>query len=116
MKRSNHNTTDATEEGAYAVAGLAVHALDGWRIIGRTPTESGADVWIARPHDDPDAQVRLEVSGMAEGTDQAAMTALRARFNGKIAQLRRGKALEPGIAAVVGFELVRILVSELTEG
>ncbi len=115
MRRSHANATDATEEGAYAVASLAVHALDGWRIIARTPTESGADIWIARPKDDPDEQVRLEVSGMAEGADAAAMTALRSRLNGKIAQLRRGKASEPGIAAVVGFELVRVLVSELME-
>jgi hypothetical protein len=115
MKRSHANTTDATEEGAYAVASLAVHALDGWRIIARTPTESGADIWMARPEDDPDGQVRLEVSGIAEGADAAATTALRTRLHGKIAQLRRGKASEPGIAAVVGFELVRVLVSELTE-
>jgi hypothetical protein len=114
-KRSHTNTTDATEEGAYAVASLAVHALDGWRIIARTPTESGADLWMARPVDDPDGQVRLEVSGIAEGVGASAATALRTRLNGKIAQLRRGKAAEPGIAAVVGFELVRVLVSELTE-
>ena len=99
MKRSHANTTDATEEGAYAVASLAVHALDGWRIIARAPTESGADIWMARPEDDPDGQVRLEVSGIAEGADTAAATALRARLHGKIAQLRRGKASEPGIAA-----------------
>ncbi len=74
MKRSHANTTDATEEGAYAVASLAVHALDGWRIIARTPTESGADIWMARPDDDPDGQVRLEVSGIAEGADAAAAT------------------------------------------
>ena len=115
MKRSHANTTDATEEGAYAVASLAVNALDGWRIIARTPTESGADIWMARPEDDPDGQVRLEVSGIAEGADAAAATALRTRLHGKVAQLRRGKASEPGIAAVVGFGLVRVLVSELTE-
>jgi hypothetical protein len=114
-KRSHANTTDATEEGAYAVASLAVHALDGWRIIARTPTESGADIWMARAEDVPDGQVRLEVSGIAEGADAAATTALRARLQRKIAQLQRGKASEPGIAAVVGFELVRVLVSELTE-
>lgn len=112
-KRSNANTTDATEDGAYAVASLAVHALGGWCIIARTPTDSGADLWMIRD-DEPDMQVRLEVSGMAEGTGSAAMSALRTRLSSKIAQLRRGKSPEPGIAAVVGFELVRVLVSELT--
>jgi hypothetical protein len=69
---------------------------------------------MVRTNDDPDAQVRLEVSGIASGTDTTGMSALRTRFNEKIAQVHRGKASEPGMAAVVGFELVRVLVSEPT--
>jgi hypothetical protein len=113
-KRSHANTTDATEMGAYAVATLAVHAIDGWRVIARTPTESGADLWMVGKNEPPDAQIRLEVSGIAKGTGASGVAALRTRLNQKVAQIRRGKSAEPGIAAVVGFELVRVLVSEVT--
>jgi hypothetical protein len=114
VKRSHANDTDATEAGAYAVATLAMHAVDGWQVVARTQTESGADVWMEKPNDVPDSQVRLEVSGMAQGADESAQKALRGRLATKIAQLKKGKSPEPGIAAVVGFELVGILSSELT--
>ena len=110
-RRSHANITDATETGAYAVATLAVFAVGGWRVIGRTPTESGADLWLAREGDDPNAQVRLEVSGVAKGEGQAGAAVLRARLAQKVAQVAAGKATEPGIAVVVGFQLVRVLIS-----
>ncbi len=102
--------------GAYAVATLAVHAADDWRVIARTPTESGADLWMIRERDDSaDAQVRLEVSGIAKGTGASGITALRARLEDKTAQVRKGRARTPGIAAVVGFEVLRVLISEVVE-
>lgn len=112
-QRSHANTIDATEVGAYAVATLVVHALDGWRVIARTPTESGADLWIARESDGPDAQVRLEVSGVAEGQGRAGVQAVRTRLKQKVAQLAAGNRDEPGIAVVVGFQLLRVCVSPL---
>lgn len=110
---SHANTTDATECGAYAVAAWAVFALDGWRVIARTQTESGADVWIARPGGAADSQVRLEISGMAQGSDAAAFKALQARLVQKVAQVRAGNIDVPGMASVVGFELLCALVSEI---
>jgi hypothetical protein len=109
MKRSHGNSTDATEMGAYAIAGLAVHAVDGRRVIARTPTESGADVWTLKSDDPPDAQVRLEVSGTAKGS----VATLRRLLDEKVDQVKSGKSSEPGLAAVVGFEVLRILVSEI---
>jgi hypothetical protein len=114
MKRSHANTIDATEMGAYAIATLAVNAIDGWRVVARTATESGADLWMVGEDDAPDAQVRLEVSGIAKGRGVPGVTALRTRLEQKILQVTRGRADEPGVAAVVGFELARVLVSEVT--
>ena len=113
MKRSHANTIDAIEMGAYAIATLAANAIDGWRVVARTPTESGADLWMVGKDDPPDAQIRLEVSGIANGKGAPGVTALRTRLEQKIAQVKRGRADEPGIAAVVGFEVGRVLVSEV---
>lgn len=110
-RRSHANEIDATEWGAYAIATVAAHAVDGWRIVGRTAHASGADIWMQRPSDPPDEMVRLEVSGMAAGKDASAASTLRARFREKIDQLGAGDRSRPGIAIVVGFELGRVLIS-----
>lgn len=110
-RRSHANTTDATEAGAYAVATLAVHAVGGWRVIGRTTTASGADVWMQRDGDHPEAMVRLEVSGIAKGEGSEGLSALRTRLAQKVRQLAAGESDAPGIAVVVGFELLRVCMS-----
>jgi hypothetical protein len=63
--------------------------------------------------DDPDNFVRLEVSGMAAGAGDEAKTALARRLDIKIAQLGRGDLDRPGVAAVFGFELARVMFSKV---
>lgn len=111
--RSTHaNELDATEAGAYAVAVATVHALDGWCVAGRAHHASGAD-WLMMKNENAEAFVKLEVSGIAAGVGSAGHARLRSRLTEKIAQVRKGDLERPGIAVVVGFELSRVLISEV---
>lgn len=112
---SHANPLNATEHGAYAVATATVAALDGWRVTGRAHHGSGADLLMLREGANPNDFVRLEVSGMAEGSGAPGLTALRRRLVEKIDQLGKGDLDRPGVAAVVGFELASVLVSEVQE-
>jgi hypothetical protein len=112
MTRASHgNPLNATEHGAYAVACATVGALEGWKVTGRAHHGSGADLLMLREGDDPNDFVRLEVSGVAAGTGDAGLVALRRRLVVKVNQLGRGDLDRPGVAAVVGFELATVLVS-----
>jgi hypothetical protein len=114
--RRSHEALDATCSGAYAVACAAVDALDGWRVIGRTDHGSGSDWYmIRRDARDPDAWVKLEVSGIGECAGMRGMTLLRARLRQKVQQVEGGDLDRPGVAVVVGFEAVRVLVSEVQQ-
>lgn len=80
MRASHGNEPDATRDGAYAIAGVVLNGVDGWTLIGRTAHASGADIFIEhRQH----GIFKLEVSGMAEGIDPAALSELRSRLSRK---------------------------------
>jgi hypothetical protein len=114
--RATHgNRLNATEHGAYAVACATVAAIDGWRVIGRPHQGSGADLLMLREGDSPENFVRLEVSGVAAGEGAPGLAALRRRLAEKLGQLGKGDLDRPGVAAVVGFELASVLVSEVQE-
>lgn len=111
MRASHGNDTDATEMGAYAVAVATVQTVQNWRILGRAQTASGADILMIRTSDPPDAFVKLEVSGMGAGKGRTGRSALGRLLRKKVAQVRTGDLSRPGVAAVVGFELARVLIS-----
>jgi hypothetical protein len=108
LERSTHaNEVDATAEGAYAIAMLAVHAVGKWRVTARTHQGSGSDFRMVRDGAEDDF-LRLEVSGVAAGTGD-----LVARLRQKVKQLGNGDLDRPGMAVVVGFEAARVLLSKV---
>jgi hypothetical protein len=112
-ERSTHaNENDATEDGAYAIAMLAVHAIGQWRVTARTHQGSGSDFRMVRDGAEDDF-MRLEVSGVAQRTSQAGAATLTARLREKVAQLGNGDLDRPGMAVVVGFEAARVLLSKV---
>ena len=114
VRASHRNELNATEHGAYIIASATLGHLDGWRILARAHHGSGADLVMLPPgEENPEAFVRLEVSGIGAGVGTKARSALRARLRQKIEQLGEGDLDRPGIAAVVGFELATVLISEV---
>jgi hypothetical protein len=113
VARSHDNDLDATRDGAYAVAVASLHVIEGWRALGRAQSASGADLLARRDGDADDDFVKVEVSGMSAGTEPRGLRQLRRRLQEKIVQVQNGDLERPGIAVVVGFELARVLVSEL---
>lgn len=114
MNKSHANPIDATEHGAYAVASAALGVLEGWRVEGRAHHATGADlIMLAADQEDEEAYVRLEVSGMAEGSGTSGTGKLKTRLRKKLAQLRAGDEDEPGVAAVFGFELALLLAASI---
>lgn len=97
------NEIDTTEAGAYAVVLAAAELAHELFAIRRAETLTGADYYIA-PHgaqvEDLEHCLRLEVSGVDAGTDQA----VRARLRSKVNQTRAGNSNLPAMAGVVGFK------------
>jgi hypothetical protein len=112
VRASHANEIDATELGAYVVAAASIHAVNGWRVAGRTHQGSGSDFIMLRDAD-PNSFVKVEVSGVGECDGDAGLSILRARLRQKIDQVGRGDLDLPGMAVVVGFQSARILVSEV---
>ncbi len=98
------NERDATEDGAYAVA-LSAAIRCGYVVRRRLHHGSGADYLLTRVGEPATDFVKLEVSGVARGASR-----LRARQRQKLAQLERGDLRRPGLAIVVGFEAMQVLV------
>jgi len=106
------NDIDATEFGAYAIALAATEITRGLVAIRRAETRTGADYYLDTPGASPDdleTAVRLEVSGSANGTQSV----LEARLKQKLDQAGAGTSNLPAIAAVVGFEQLRVLSADL---
>jgi hypothetical protein len=104
------NELDATEDGAYAVA-FATMLSKGFVVRRRAHHGSGSDYLMTRAGEPDNDFWKLEVSGVARPRDT---TALRARLNAKLSQLGRGDLARPGVAVVVGFETVQIVMEEQT--
>ena len=107
MHASYANTQDATEYGAYAVAFGAAHKTEGYVVKKRAYHGSGADFLMVKDGESSENFVRLEVSGI--GSPQGN---LQTRLERKKSQLNSGDLLRPGVAVVVGFGAVRILMED----
>ena len=106
------NEIDTTEAGAYACVLAAVELFDGLVAVFRAETETGADYYIAPPDagmDDMEENIRLEVSGVDQGSEST----VRYRLREKIDQLARAGDDIPGIAGVIGFRAQLILLENL---
>ena len=101
------NMQDATEYGAYAVAFGAAHETEGYVVKKRAHHGSGSDFLMVKDGESDENFVRLEVSGV--GSPQGN---LPARLQKKKSQLNSGDLLRPGVAVVVGFGAVRILMED----
>ena len=106
------NETDATEAGASACVLAAVELTDGLVAVRRAETRTGADYYVA-PHgasaDDLEDCLRLEVSGVDRGPEQA----VRQRLNAKLRQAAAGNSNLPALAGVVGFKARLIAMADL---
>ncbi|HLT38453.1 MAG TPA: hypothetical protein VK034_19335, partial [Enhygromyxa sp.] len=106
LRATHANEHQATEDGAYAVA-FAVANDCGYRVRRRAHHGSGADYLLTRAGEPTGGFVKLEVSGVARPRKLAR---LRARMKQKLRQLERGDLQGPGLAVVVGFESVEVLM------
>lgn len=103
------NASDATRDGAYAMAIAAVELSDGLVAVRRAETLAGADYYLGRAQqDDFEATLRLEVSG-TDGGD------IGQRLREKQAQARAGRSNLPAIAAVVGFKELQIATAAVVD-
>lgn len=106
------NEIDATESGAYACALASTELSRGLFAMGRAETLTGSDFYLApigTELGDLESCIRLEVSG----TDKGTLAYMYACLANKQNQARAGKSNLPAVAAVVGFELKRILIRDV---
>ena len=108
------NKIDATEAGAYACALAGAELSRGHVAVRRAETGTGADYYVGPPGsgvDDLEYCRRLEVSGVDVGDGQR----LEARLQAKVKQAQVGASNLPAVAAVVGFEARRILLTDVAD-
>jgi hypothetical protein len=100
MRRSHGDLEKATENGACAVAILAVRHLTGLTVLRQSRRGLGFDYWLG-----PEGgflfqgAARLEVSGIRKGGERS----IRERVRRKIEQAGRSTGLAPALIAVVEF-------------
>ena len=101
MRRCHNDLQDATEQGAYGVAILAVRELVNLTVVERSRKGTGFDYWLGDENDYPfQNKARLEVSGILEG-DQSIIDA---RVKQKIEQTTRSDATRlPSYVAVLEY-------------
>lgn len=100
-RRTWRNDIDATENGAAGVALLLARRLLGCVTTSRSRHGTGFDYWLGRDIDgDPiEDEVRLEVSGIRQGSSADVNRRVRA----KLSQMKRGDTAVSGYAIVVEF-------------
>lgn len=113
-RNSNRNAKDATCEGAYAVALMCLERKLELVAVGRAEEGSGADWYVAppglgldemgEPNPDDPATLWLEVGGHDH------RPSLPYELKLKVRQLQAGASAVPGIAAVIGFKMARVLI------
>jgi hypothetical protein len=107
------NQTDATCWGAYCCALASTEAVRGLVAVRRAENGTGADYYLDVPETksaDLEHAIRLEVSGIDEGTAQQ----IRTRLLQKASQARRGNSNLPALAAVVGFKATKIAICNVS--
>ena len=108
------NEIDTTEWGAYACALASTELRRGLVAIHRAQTKTGADYYLAplgSGVDDLEDAIRLEISGIDKGT----LREIEVRLLEKMGQARRGKGSLPALAAVVGFQMLRIAIRDVAK-
>ena len=108
------NTTDATEQGAYACALAAIELAAGLVAVRRAETLTGADYYVAPPGNSPDDLedcLRLEVSGVDHGPEAT----IERRLREKLDQASAGKSNLPAVAGIVGFKARLIMLADLLD-
>ncbi len=99
--RSCGDPQEATEHGAYAVAILVITHITGKKVVERSAKGTGFDYWLGETADELPFQgmVRLEVSGILDGSDRDVATRIRE----KLSQVSVTDAIGPAYIAVVEF-------------
>lgn len=108
------NKTDATEAGAYCCVIAGVELLRGLFAVRRAETDTGADYYIGPKdsgQDDLENCLRLEVSGVSDGSDKD----VNRRLLEKTQQARQGNSNLPALAGVVGFSAKLLMVKDVLE-
>jgi hypothetical protein len=108
------NTTDTTRDGAYGCLIAGVELLRGLFAVRRAETGTGADYYIGpngSGEDDLEDCLRLEVSGVSDGSDKE----VNRRLLEKVEQVRRGNGSFPALAGVMGFEAKLLMVKDVLE-
>lgn len=112
LRNAWNNDTDATEQGACAIALAAIDLTRGLVAIRRAETKSGADFYLGKPGqqvDDLETSYRLEISGIDRDDRQL----LGSRLRKKLRQLKKGLSNLPAIAVVVGFSTLNVLAEDV---
>ena len=78
-RRFWNDLEEATQQGAYAVAILLLHALTGYTVIERSRKGTGFDWWLGTADNLFQGKARLEVSGILRGTTRRINSRLKAR-------------------------------------
>ncbi|MEP0006119.1 MAG: hypothetical protein ABJ387_02575 [Balneola sp.] len=106
MKRTHNDVTVATEEGAYGVAFIAASKEMDVKAIEKSRKKTGIDYWLGTEDNFLfQNKVRLEVSGIRNGTDQE----LLSRYNTKMTQSERSDYTKlPALVVIVEFGKPRI--------
>ena len=108
------NTTDTTEDGAYACVIAGVEELRGLFAVRRAETGTGADYYIGPQGSGKDGfegLFRLEVSGVDAGGHRE----ITKRLLQKVGQAQRGESSLPALAGVVGFSARLLMVRDVPE-
>lgn len=106
MKRTHNDEQVATEEGAYGVAFLVASREMDVKAIEKSRKKTGIDYWLGTEDNFLfQNKVRLEVSGIRNGTDQQ----VESRYNTKMTQSEKSDYTKlPALVVIVEFGKPRI--------
>jgi hypothetical protein len=105
------NKDEATEFGACAIGIASIEFLKNLFVVARMETGEGGDYYlsdVSNPVQDLESCVRLEISGI----DMGNLGSMKSRLTIKLKQLERGIVDTRGIAAVIEFADLKVLVGE----
>jgi hypothetical protein len=109
MRRFWNDLEEATQQGAYAIAIVLLHALTGFTVIERSRKGTGFDWWLGTEDNLFQGKARLEVSGILQGSHRR----IKSRIKSRIMQTQRSDALGlPAYVVVVEFGKPRAEVVE----
>ena len=101
QRRCYNDLQEATERGAYALSILLMRELTGLVVVERSKKGPGFDYWLGEADDDDlfAGKVRLEVSGLLEGT----ASEVRSRIKQKKSQVKPSDTTAPAYVGIVEF-------------